>query len=130
MVVIGEVKDLIKVFVYGTLKRGHGNHKRLLAGRSIYVCDDVIDGVLYDLGHFPAVQEGEGIVHGEIYMVGPKTLRDLDRLEGHPTFYRRREVTTKLQGHDVWAYFLPELEEKMKQNPLPEGVWPATALTA
>lgn len=124
MMVLGKVEDLIKVFVYGTLKRGYGNH-RLLQGRSMYVQDDCIDGNLFDLQYYPCAQPGDGVIHGEVYMVGPNTLAALDRLEGHPVYYQRRTVRTKFGGHEAWVYFMEKLPQHA--TPLPEGIWPAKA---
>lgn len=113
-------EEVIKVFVYGTLKRGEGNH-RLLAQGCLFIGDDTIKAKLFDLGHFPAIQQGTDVVQGEVYMVGPNTLRRLDALEGHPNFYKREVVTTLNKKHDVWAYFMPEMVYKARH--LPEGVW-------
>lgn len=116
---------MIKVFVYGTLKRGYGNH-RLLAGRSIFIGDDSIAGKLFDLGPFPAAQKGEGKIYGEVWMIGPHTLKSLDTLEGHPEFYKREPVTTQA-GHEAWVYFMPELHCTKREHYLPEGRWPRKA---
>lgn len=113
---------MIKVFVYGTLKKGFGNH-RLLDGRSVFVQEDAIQGhTLFDLGPYPALQSGgEDTISGEVYMIGPNTLRDLDRLEGHPTFYERRVVKT-VGGHEVWAYFMDNVRGSARKI---EGSWPS-----
>lgn len=89
---------LYRIFVYGTLKEGEGNNY-LLHSEDEY-CevvreeDAVIEGYdLYDLGAYPAVYPGEGIVRAESYLVGPVTRSLLDRLEGHPMYYTRTKVT-------------------------------------
>lgn len=100
-----------RVFVYGTLKRGHGNSHLLREatplGRSL------VTGKykLYDLGGFPAVMlrpAGE-MVHilGEVYDVPLDTFQTLDMLEGHPDWYKRIKVAT---AHGkAWMYtFSPE----------------------
>lgn len=114
------VTDFTDVFVYGTLKEGHGNH-RLLAGRSVFMGIDTIKAKLFDLGPYPFIKEGDDLVYGEIYRVGPQTLASLDRLEGHPTFYERRQVKTS-GGAEVWVYYLKDRMPKCIY--LPEGVWP------
>lgn len=121
------VEDMIKVFVYGTLKRGYNNH-RLLAGRALFVGDDVIDGDLFDLGPYPAARRGNGVIHGEVYMVGPNTLRSLDTLEGHPVYYKREPVRTRMGGHEAWAYFMNDVPNAAQQ--LPEGSWPAPRMAS
>jgi gamma-glutamylcyclotransferase (GGCT)/AIG2-like uncharacterized protein YtfP len=75
-----------KVFVYGTLKRGH-----LRAGAwphpPLAVQPGIIRGWLYDLGPYPAIAAGEGWVLGELWELAPadlpKTLEVLDAVEGY-----------------------------------------------
>ena len=62
---------LHSLFVYGSLKKGFGNHSFL--DDSLFVCKGITlaNLVLQDLGSFPAIllQQGESGVHGEIYKV-------------------------------------------------------------
>jgi gamma-glutamylcyclotransferase (GGCT)/AIG2-like uncharacterized protein YtfP len=51
-------EEKIKVFVYGTLRTGQGNWKRLLENNpnAEKICDDEIRGfIMYHLGGFPAI---------------------------------------------------------------------------
>jgi gamma-glutamylcyclotransferase (GGCT)/AIG2-like uncharacterized protein YtfP len=94
------------VFVYGSLKKGFANHP--------YVSDQnlISTGVLYgfdmfNLGRFPALKEGQGKVTGEVYEVDEATFALLDRLEGHPTMYKRQENLVHLPYGDsleAWVY--------------------------
>jgi len=108
------------VFVYGTLKRGHGNH-RLLQGCRIWKAK--AEGIdLHDGRAFPFAKRGSHVTHGELYEVPDDVLERLDHLEGHPHFYRR-ERTTILVGDkqvNAWIYLCPEA----KKHPLIEsGEW-------
>lgn len=79
-----------KVFVYGSLKKGFGNHPLIDNPTTRLLGEYFLDGAeMFSLGSFPGVIRGEGRVTGELYEVDDSTLRDLDRLEGHPTFYER-----------------------------------------
>jgi gamma-glutamylcyclotransferase (GGCT)/AIG2-like uncharacterized protein YtfP len=87
--------------VYGTLKKGHGNH-RLLEGQEL-VGNITLEGfVMHSLGGFPAIVEGEGSVVAEVYQVEDgEVLRRLDSLEGYDKhsdsgMYLRRTVATDL----------------------------------
>ncbi len=61
---------------------------------------------LAHLGGFPAMVEGgRTSVAGEVYEVDGATLGRLDRLEGHPRFYRRRPVRLE-GGGEAHAYLL------------------------
>jgi gamma-glutamylcyclotransferase (GGCT)/AIG2-like uncharacterized protein YtfP len=101
------------VFVYGTLKAGHGNHR--LLERAERIGDrwlTAADFVLYDLGSFPGLVEtdveGGEPVTGELYRVDDATLASLDGLEGHPFLYRREWIAVQPEAggaiKPVYAY--------------------------
>ncbi len=90
------------MFVYGTLKRGHGNH-HWLAGASFEGEAELPDVVLHDLGPFPMAVAGEGTVIGEVYRVDAAGLARLDRLEGYPRLYDRRPLPLA-DGRSAWVY--------------------------
>ena len=95
------------IFVYGTLKKGYGNHANcgLDQPPCVFVGKDKILGRIYSLGPFPGLKPNfDSKVYGEIYEVDDRTLQRLDRLEGHPRMYERKEVETE-NGKKVWAYF-------------------------
>lgn len=108
------------ILVYGTLKRGESNHT-LLSG-SMFVGEDAVRGDLFDLGPFPAMKEGEGTVHGEVFLVSTETLKALDHLEGHPVFYRRTPVETLFGKKPVQVYFYQDDFHGIVKK-LPDGVW-------
>ena len=72
----------MRVFVYGTLRDGEGNHR--LLENSEFLRDEVLIGFdMFNVGGFPAVIEGDGYVVGEVYEVDEQTLKSLHRLEGY-----------------------------------------------
>ena len=82
-----------RVFVYGTLLRGEGNHQYLRTARLVGEARTSPAFRLHDLGAFPGlVAGGEHVVAGEVYEVDDATLAALDQLEDHPEFYRRTGV--------------------------------------
>ena len=99
----------IRVFVYGSLKNGKGNH-RLLAN-SKYLGRCYIEGKqrLLSLGGFPGLVKDDSLpmnrIVGEVYQINDETLQALDWLEGHPRFYKREKVATPFKN--AWAYYLP-----------------------
>lgn len=96
---------MANVFVYGSLRKGQHNHDVLLALKPTFLKDDQIEAIKMPTRYaFPAIQEGLGLVDGELYETDAEGVLMLDRFEGHPTFYQRREVTTK-SGVKAWAYF-------------------------
>ena len=98
-----------KVFVYGTLKTGHGNNR--LLEDATFVSTGYTNPVysLYDLGPFPAVKRnGTGIIYGELYEVTQEEMNSLDWLEGYPNFYNREVITVTCGGeqHKAWMYYM------------------------
>jgi gamma-glutamylcyclotransferase (GGCT)/AIG2-like uncharacterized protein YtfP len=118
---------LALVFVYGTLMAGEGNH-RLLAGHGAAFMGPAITEpafTLIDLGSFPAaVADGDTAIRGEVYLVDPPTLAALDRLEGHPSFYRRTPITLA-DGREVETYVLPAdgASWRPARTPIASGDW-------
>lgn len=107
------------VFVYGTLKKGQGNH-RLLTGAEYIGKDSLKNHVIYSLGGFPGMTVGDGQVQGEVYEVDEVILGALDILEGHPRFYERREVTTD-DNRKAWTYYYHHPVKKI--HLIQSGVW-------
>ena len=85
----------VKIFVYGTLKKGYRNHDRY-CGNAICIEPATVNGKLYDTGWgFPAMQlsgNPSDIVHGEIITIPEDDLPAVDFLEGVPRLYQRVEV--------------------------------------
>lgn len=99
------------LLVYGTLKRGFRNAALLASAK--FIGDAVTQDAFVMLsvgGAYPAVSDvrAEAPVAGEVYKVGPETLRACDRLEGHPHYYRRRLVAARVAERErrVWMYII------------------------
>jgi len=115
--IIEETTDVTKrdetyVFVYGTLKRGNGNHRLLKSSRFISTVGTKKTFMMFG-GGFPLCREPvdndnhyhAGVVKGELFAVDDATLARLDRLEGHPNFYERRVTEIEeFLASKVWMY--------------------------
>jgi gamma-glutamylaminecyclotransferase len=118
-----------KVFVYGTLLAGEPNSRLLARSQRLGDARTGEGFALFDLGAFPGMvraRAGVGSVIGELYEVDDETLEALDRLEGHPSFYRRTAITLAppRDAEPVWTYLLrPEQVAGRKQ--IPSGSWRA-----
>ena len=113
------------VFVYGTLKRGFGNHGVMLDAGGEFVCEGVT------ATPFPLVEQGLPFliflpghghrVKGEVYRVGDsRGWQQLDRLEGHPDFYRRRLIgveSAEGEIYEAWTYFVVERDDALAGLP-------------
>ena len=116
------------VFVYGTLKKGFGNH-HVLQGAEFVGEATLPDGKMLHLGAFPGLIPGNTRIFGEVYRTTPHILQRLDRLEGHPSFYMRSIQEVFLDSNHVapaWCYFLSadSREHYSKLCPvIEEGIW-------
>ena len=94
-----------KVFVYGTLMSGCENH-RLIQG-SERIGAGACEGLeMYcDWIPYAVPKDGSSII-GEVYNVPNRVLAELDRLEGHPRFYKRKKMLVKIDGEvtPCWVY--------------------------
>lgn len=101
------------VFVYGTLKRGCGNHGCLTDQEFIGRAKIEKGHTLYDCGRgFPFLVSDGGVgCAGELYRVTDDALRVLDRLEGHPAFYERKKrniIKENGKRLKAWVYIFPQ----------------------
>lgn len=111
------------VAVYGSLKKGYGNHRLLDTSEFLGTTDTYGEWTMYSLGGFPAiVPEGNTQICIEVYRVDRETMADLDMLEGYPSFYDRRIIDTKYGK--AWIYFIGEADDYMTEDRIVEhGVW-------
>lgn len=96
------IRDRYVIAVYGTLKRGYGNN-RLLTDAEYLGTAKLADGyyLLGSGGSIPYLSSGHSKrpkninVEVELFAVTTDQLGPVDRLEGHPNFYRRVVVDVK-----------------------------------
>ena len=105
----------VRVFVYGTLKQGEGNHICMIEARATFACRAktkeyrrmVCSGIpfLHD-GHDPEGYQ----VEGEIYEIPDSAgLGVLDGLEGNGSFYQRKmDAFIDEDGAELtaWVYYI------------------------
>lgn len=94
-------------FVYGTLKRRHGNNRLLRR----HAAEDFGNAVttlphLMWAGGFPMIKPGtgplSGYVTGELYRVTADCVEDLDGLEGNGFMYQRQLIVVRADGGRVF----------------------------
>lgn len=117
----------IPFFVYGTLKKGYGNH-RIIEGAFPLGPGTVKGMAVYDGPGFPYATLGEPDeqVVGEVYACTPEMARRMDILEGYPHHYDRAKVNVLVgeEKQEAWMYFHPNRKEVEKfYTRIPEGVW-------
>lgn len=98
------------VAVYGTLKKGYSNYHHYLSdskyigrGNTKHKYPLVVQGLPYLIDEC-----GKGHkVEVDVFKVSDSVLKDLDKLEGHPNWYRRRQIAIDIKGksYRCWVYF-------------------------
>jgi gamma-glutamylcyclotransferase (GGCT)/AIG2-like uncharacterized protein YtfP len=95
----------MRLFVYGTLRRGEVGHALLGGARLLGEATTEPAFTLLDMGEYPAIVEGgTTAVAGELYEVGEAVLRELDRYEDVPELYLR--VERAIAGEPAVIYVL------------------------
>jgi len=99
------------LFVYGTLRPGSTPSSGQLTDDLASAGPATVQGMLYDLGGYPGLAAGDGLVHGELLRIPDRRrLESLDRYEecGGPSPLFRREITRacRRDGCEVaaWIY--------------------------
>jgi len=120
-----EKEDLVKVFVYGTLKKGLGNHKLLESSKFIGNALTVGKWAMVGKGMgFPYVLERDSIngkcIQGEVYEVNNEVAERLDILEGVPHHYTDTKVyvsyTNGLPCENVNMYVKTTVTEGLRDR--------------
>ena len=114
------------LFIYGTLMPGLRLESEMQGAR--FVGTAQVPGRLVDVGRYPGLLSGDGVVTGEVYKVDGVQLARLDRVEGMvrgdraASQYWREEVTVSggpLQGLRVQTYVYNRPAEACV--PIPHG---------
>lgn len=96
------------IFVYGSLRQAHVNHQLLKNASYHGVGSTVKKYSMYISGGYPYVicSEDRYPIVGELYSVDGSTLDQLDKMEGHPHYFVRREVGVIVgeAEYSAWMY--------------------------
>ena len=85
------------IFVFGTLKRGYRANDKLKDQPFLGSAITIPRYKMFDVG-FPMIFKNVTghQVKGEVYLVSPGCLSDMDYYEGYPSFYQREEIDVTL----------------------------------
>jgi gamma-glutamylcyclotransferase (GGCT)/AIG2-like uncharacterized protein YtfP len=89
--------ETLRLFVYGSLKRGEANHGVLAGARFISDVRTRSAFALAEIAGYPALVPGDRAIDGELFELPCARLRELDEFEG--SAYVRREIA--LEGGGV-----------------------------
>jgi gamma-glutamylcyclotransferase (GGCT)/AIG2-like uncharacterized protein YtfP len=120
------------VFVYGTLMKGMIREREMKDGSNFY-CQGSAKGLLYDIGDYPGMAHGEGIVHGEVYKASDmfELIQRLDWIEGcggnDPLFDRTIQEIDTEKGK-VWAYVYHYARPVESYSQIQSGDWKSNSV--
>ena len=108
------------VAVYGTLKKGYHNYHSYLTSSKYVGKGETKEKYPLIIQGLPYLIEKRGVGHNvevDVFKVSSGVLAQLDRLEGHPNWYRRKQIDIVTKGKVLkcWIYFNLREDEKGKQ---------------
>lgn len=135
--------NLVRVFVYGTLKPGEANYKKYCAGKVVDVKRAFVQGKLFALPMgYPAMTLGDSQVHGYLLtFTNSKILKELDVLEDYhsdrqtPENLYNRQIIEVYEPRSLslgwaWVYLMTlEQVEQLASFLQPDGWWSSCGLT-
>jgi gamma-glutamylcyclotransferase (GGCT)/AIG2-like uncharacterized protein YtfP len=136
--------DLVRVFVYGTLKPGEANYKKYCAGKVVDVKRAFVEGKLFALTMgYPAMTLGDSQVQGYLLsFANPRILDELDMLENYqptrqtPENLYNRQIIEVYEPQSIslgwaWVYLMTvEQVDQLGGFLQPGGWWSGCGLTA
>ena len=98
------------VAVYGTLKKGYSNYYSFLTSAKYVAKGTTKDKYPLIISGLPYLIEDIGKGHNvsvDVFKVSDSKLKDLDRLEGHPNWYCRKQIDIVVGKKTLscWIYF-------------------------
>ena len=105
--------SVIPIAVYGTLRKGYGNHYYHLSNALFVGEGETVEELSLYVSGLPYLVRPEGDIASrshvkvEVYYVTKDELEDIDKLEGHPSHYKREEIMINVDGKEIkaWTYF-------------------------
>lgn len=124
--------NIEQVFVYGTLRPPQADTPPE-DSRYYFQVEKLIQSTepaqlksaqMFDLGSYPGTIRGGGVVVGDLLTVSAVALPMLDRIEGHPAFFKRErtKVHTGQGISQAWIYWAPR-GLTLGRCPIPGGDW-------
>jgi gamma-glutamylcyclotransferase (GGCT)/AIG2-like uncharacterized protein YtfP len=105
------------VFVYGTLRPQQSDtladDSRYYAEIANYVKSSIPGQLksarIFDIGTYPAAIPDKGTVYGDVLTVRARAMEVMDRIEGHPSFFKRKRTQIETENGPIkaWVYWAP-----------------------
>ncbi len=99
----------IYLAVYGTLRKGFSNNKYFLKDEQYVGTGLTLEEYQMTARSIPFVNKNikDTNIVIDLFKIPQKTLLEIDRLEGHPDWYKREEIPVKVNNeiYKAWLYF-------------------------
>ena len=119
--------NAILIAAYGTLRRPYGNSRLLDRGNNwigtgvtIKKYQMFATGIPYVVNDPDEDPKNKTKITVDVWEVDEKMLESADRLEGHPSWYKRELIKVKMEGgstKECWLYF----NNNKSGTPVPSG---------
>lgn len=97
----------MKVFVYGSLMSNYENHHVMEEANGKFISKALTSDKIFDLmgvnDYYPTIVKGNRKIYGEIYEVDDEGIEILNRLEGYPNFYDKKEFSFDTENGKINA---------------------------
>ncbi|WP_048812410.1 gamma-glutamylcyclotransferase family protein [Methanobrevibacter ruminantium] len=111
-----------RVFVYGTLMNGESNH-HFLENSNCLGASTVEGYQMYNVGWYPAIVPGDGMIIGELYEVPQEDMARIDMLEGEGSLYIRKCEMTSSKSLAYIYEFLEDTEGLDRISSWKDYIW-------
>jgi gamma-glutamylcyclotransferase (GGCT)/AIG2-like uncharacterized protein YtfP len=114
------------VFVYGSLKRGYRLFSQYLGGSEFVGEATLKNYTIHKVegAWYPGIQEGKGQVQGEVFKIGPETLKQLDLVEGEGQLYDRVSADVVMAKGETLSVFVYVFKNRdFLGSVIEDGVW-------
>lgn len=111
-----------KIAVYGSLRKGLGNHRLIEDSTQLSTEEVEIPYKMISLGGFPGLIPSDTLnkIKIELYEVTDHTYRRVEMLEGYPSFYQKNIIKSSLGEVEVYVLEDPRYQSS---NPVESGDW-------
>ena len=101
----------IKIFTYGTLKRGGGLNAYWMK-KAKFITEDTVKGELYSLGAYPALFRGDKDVPGEVFSVPLDDYDIMREMEESAGFEASNAITKSGESVKIFLYRFSDVKKK------------------
>jgi len=94
-----------KIAVYGTLRKGFGNHRIIKDAEMLWKGEVEIPFEMISLGGFPGLIPSQEVktISMEVYSVNDDEYESVECLEGYPDFYQKAVISTPVGEAEAYV---------------------------